>query len=94
MVPGDGLIFLEKIRTAIAGPQGGGHGRPEYFNSHASVGGSSPISKSTEVHKKGNSNNQEMVPGDGLEPSRSIERGILNPLCLPIPPPGLGIVFL
>ena len=29
-----------------------------------------------------------MVPGDGLEPSRSYKRGILNPLCLPIPPPG------
>ena len=29
-----------------------------------------------------------MVPGDGLEPSRSFLRGILSPLCLPIPPPG------
>ena len=24
----------------------------------------------------------------GLEPARSCLRGILNPLCLPIPPPG------
>lgn len=30
-----------------------------------------------------------MVPGAGLEPARSKERGILNPLCLPISPPGL-----
>ena len=30
----------------------------------------------------------EMVPGAGLEPARSYKRGILNPLCLPIPPPG------
>ena len=29
-----------------------------------------------------------MVPGAGLEPARSYKRGILNPLCLPIPPPG------
>lgn len=29
-----------------------------------------------------------MVPGAGLEPARPYERGILNPLCLPIPPPG------
>lgn len=29
-----------------------------------------------------------MVPGAGLEPARSKERGILNPLCLPISPPG------
>ena len=29
-----------------------------------------------------------MVPGAGLEPARSCLRGILNPLCLPIPPPG------
>ncbi len=31
---------------------------------------------------------RKLVPGDGLEPSRPVERGILNPLCLPIPPPG------
>ena len=29
-----------------------------------------------------------MVPGAGLEPARSRLRGILSPLCLPIPPPG------
>ena len=29
-----------------------------------------------------------MVPGAGLEPARPYRRGILNPLCLPIPPPG------
>ena len=29
-----------------------------------------------------------MVPGAGLEPARSYDRGILNPLCLPISPPG------
>ncbi len=29
-----------------------------------------------------------MVPGAGLEPARPYERGILNPVCLPIPPPG------
>ena len=29
-----------------------------------------------------------MVPGAGLEPAHSYERGILNPLCLPISPPG------
>ena len=31
-----------------------------------------------------------MVPGAGLEPARSFPRGILSPLCLPIPPPGQG----
>lgn len=31
-----------------------------------------------------------MVPGAGLEPAQRERRGILNPLCLPIPPPGLG----
>ena len=36
-----------------------------------------------------------MVPGAGLEPARSYDRGILNPLCLPISPPGLrGLVRL
>ena len=36
-----------------------------------------------------------MVPRAGLEPARSCLRGILNPLCLPIPPPGpnLDIAF-
>ena len=29
-----------------------------------------------------------MVPRAGLEPARPYERGILNPLCLPISPPG------
>ena len=29
-----------------------------------------------------------MVPGAGLEPARFVKRGILNPLCLPISPPG------
>ena len=29
-----------------------------------------------------------MVPGAGLEPARPYDRGILNPLCLPISPPG------
>ncbi len=29
-----------------------------------------------------------MVPRAGLEPARSFLRGILSPLCLPIPPPG------
>ena len=31
-----------------------------------------------------------MVPGVGLEPTQRERRGILNPLCLPIPPSGLG----
>ena len=30
----------------------------------------------------------KMVPGAGLEPARLCGRGILNPLCLPISPPG------
>ncbi len=29
-----------------------------------------------------------MVPRAGLEPAQRERRGILNPLCLPIPPPG------
>ena len=33
-----------------------------------------------------------MVPGAGLEPARCYQRGILNPLCLPISPPGLRVV--
>ena len=31
---------------------------------------------------------EEMVPGAGLEPARPYDRGILHPLCLPISPPG------
>ncbi len=34
-----------------------------------------------------------MVPGAGLEPARCYQRGILNPLCLPISPPGLRVAF-
>ena len=34
-----------------------------------------------------------MVPREGLEPSRYCYRGILNPLCLPIPPPRHGQIF-
>ena len=34
-----------------------------------------------------------MVPEAGLEPAHPYERGILNPLCLPISPPGLGFFF-
>ncbi len=30
----------------------------------------------------------EVVPGAGVEPARPLGRGILSPLCLPIPPPG------
>ena len=33
-----------------------------------------------------------MVPGAGLEPAHSYERGILNPLCLPISPPGQRVL--
>jgi hypothetical protein len=29
-----------------------------------------------------------MVPGAGIEPAQHCCRGILSPLCLPIPPPG------
>ena len=35
-----------------------------------------------------------MVPGAGLEPARHCWRGILSPLCLPIPPPGQKYVKL
>jgi hypothetical protein len=36
-----------------------------------------------------------MVPRAGLEPARPYERGILNPLCLPISPPGQrGVLVL
>ena len=34
-----------------------------------------------------------MVPGAGLEPARHCWRGILSPLCLPIPPPGQFMVL-
>ena len=30
------------------------------------------------------------IPGARLEPARSLPRGILSPLCLPVPPPGPG----
>ena len=35
-----------------------------------------------------------MVPGAGLEPARPYERGILNPLCLPISPPGHRVAHM
>ena len=35
-----------------------------------------------------------MVPAAGLEPARLLSRGILSPLCLPIPPSGLSDVYL
>ena len=35
-----------------------------------------------------------MVPGAGLEPARSFLRGILSPLCLPIPPPGHNLLII
>jgi hypothetical protein len=34
-----------------------------------------------------------MVPRAGLEPAQRERRGILNPLCLPIPPPGHAILY-
>ncbi len=34
-----------------------------------------------------------MVPAAGLEPARLLSRGILSPLCLPIPPSGLSNVY-
>ena len=34
-----------------------------------------------------------MVPAAGLEPARRLSRGILSPLCLPIPPSGLSNVY-
>ena len=33
----------------------------------------------------------ELVPGAGLEPARAQAQGILSPLRLPVPPPGLTI---
>ncbi len=35
-----------------------------------------------------------LVPGAGVEPARLLGRGILSPLCLPIPPPGLDTVYM
>ena len=35
-----------------------------------------------------------MVPGAGLEPARHCWRGILSPLCLPIPPPGHTVNYI
>ena len=35
-----------------------------------------------------------MVPEAGLEPARYFYRGILSPLCLPIPPLGLTNTLL
>ena len=35
-----------------------------------------------------------MVPEAGLEPARLVSRGILNPLCLPIPPLGHRVCYL
>ncbi len=34
-----------------------------------------------------------MVPRAGLEPAQRERRGILNPLCLPIPPPGHALLY-
>lgn len=34
-----------------------------------------------------------LVPVAGLEPVRCCQRGILSPLCLPIPPSGRGLLF-
>jgi hypothetical protein len=36
---------------------------------------------------------KKMVPEAGLEPAHSYKRGILNPLCLPIPPLGHRELF-
>ena len=35
-----------------------------------------------------------MVPEAGLEPARYFYRGILSPLCLPIPPLGQACIYL
>ena len=35
-----------------------------------------------------------MVPGARLELARLCGRGILNPLCLPISPPGHGMYYI
>jgi hypothetical protein len=35
-----------------------------------------------------------MVPEAGLEPARYFYRGILSPLCLPIPPLGQTLIYL
>ena len=36
----------------------------------------------------------KVVPEAGLEPARLVSRGILNPLCLPIPPLGHRVCYL
>ena len=43
-----------------------------------------PLGDGTSFNKK----LQLVVPEAGLEPAHPYERGILNPLCLPISPPG------
>ena len=40
------------------------------------------------IKKVNHEKSDVMVPRAGLEPARSCLRGILSPLCLPIPPPG------
>lgn len=42
----------------------------------------------TSVLKNKIKSHSKMVPKAGLEPARYCYRGILSPLCLPIPPPG------
>ena len=42
-------------------------------------------------HKNNISTSLILVPEAGLEPARYFYRGILSPLCLPIPP--LGLVY-
>ena len=44
-------------------------------------------------HKTKNQLFASMVPEAGLEPARYFYRGILSPLCLPIPPLGLKTVI-
>ncbi len=41
-----------------------------------------------EPSQKARSERQRVVPGAGVEPARPQGRGILSPLCLPIPPSG------
>ena len=45
--------------------------------------------KHAQFHKHGIIYNRNLVPGVGLEPTRYCYRWILNPLRLPISPPGL-----
>ncbi len=40
------------------------------------------------LDKKIKNRKDKVVPEAGLEPARLVSRGILNPLCLPIPPLG------